>query len=61
MGKKPAMKDFVVRVFIGQRNNGRWRLRGHEIEMTLAGRTPKEVLAEVATMLTAETHPFGKK
>lgn len=54
-------KVYIVKIFVGTRYNGKWRIKGSEAEVEISAPNAKEALTLVGKMLSADSHPWGKK
>jgi len=61
MAEKKKNGDYIVRIFVGKRIPSRWKIKGHEVEVSTIAESPKIALKQVSEMLTAETHLWGKR
>lgn len=53
--------DYLVRIFVGKRIPSKWKIKGYDAEVSTVADSPKTALRQVADMLIADTHLWGRK
>lgn len=58
---KKKDKIYIVKIFVGIRYNGKWKIKGSEAEVEISAPNAKEALTVVGKMLGADSHPWGRE